>query len=118
TPYGVPVCDQDVQPAGARITVVRPGRPAEELVVPLAGDVLALIHSEECAVLAVSDVVSIVVTGLHEEGDDMVGQVELRRRSGDQRVTVERLGRSVLLEASAPELPLELAGDERELTVP
>lgn len=118
TTYGSPVCGADVQPAGARITVVRPGRSAVEEVVPLAGEVLALIHSEECAVLAVGEVVGITVTGLHEAGNDLLGEVELSRRAGDQPVTVARLGRSVLLAASAPGLPRQLAGGERRLSVP
>jgi hypothetical protein len=118
TKYGAPVCDADAQPAGARITVVRPGQPAEELLVPLEGDVLTLIHDEECAVLAVAEVVDIAVTGLHEEGDDLVGQIELTRRSGDEPVTAHRLGRSVLLEADAPDLPAELAAEDDGLRVP
>jgi hypothetical protein len=118
TKYGSPVCDSGVQPAGARITVVRSGRPAEAVVVPLGGDVLALIHDEECAVRAVEQVVDIGVEGLHEVGDDLVGEVVLTRRSGDEPVAVERLSRSVLLEASAPDLPVELTGDDDELSVP
>jgi hypothetical protein len=118
TPYGTPVCDADLRPAAARITVVRPGSPAEEVRVPLAGDVLALIHDEECAVLAVHEVVDIAVTGLHEEDDALVGAVELTRRSGDEPVTARRLGRSVLLEANAPDLPVELGGDDDTAAVP
>lgn len=118
THYGTPVCDAGVQPAAARITVVRPGRPAEEVRVPLAGTVLDLIHGEECAVQAVGEVVDIAVTGLHEEGDDLVGELELTRRSGHEPVTTQRLGRSVLLEANAPDLPVELGGDDDTATVP
>jgi hypothetical protein len=122
TKFGPVVCDSDVQPAdvqpaGARITVVRPGAAPEELLVPLAGDVLALIHGEECAVRAVEEVVDIAVTGLHEEGDDLVGVIELARRSGDEPVTAVRISRSVLLEANAPDLPVEMAGDGDHVTV-
>ena len=50
--------------------------------------------------LAVGDVVDIAVTGLHEKGDDLVGELALTRRSGHEPVTAQRLGRSVLLEAN------------------
>ena len=118
TKYGPVVCDSGIQPAGARITVVRPGRPAEEVTVSLTGDVLERIHEEECAVLAVKEIMDITVAGLHEEGDELVGEIVLTRRSGDEPVTAKQLGRSVLLEAKAPELPVQLAGDDDETTVP
>jgi hypothetical protein len=118
TKYGTPICDHGPEPAGARITVVRDGGPAEELVVPLAVGDLTLIHSEECAVMSVLDVTGIEVTGLHDEGKNLVGEIGLSRRSGDEPVILVRLDRSVVLQANAPELPQTMAGDERRLSVP
>jgi hypothetical protein len=107
-PYGEPVCDTAPLPAAADLTVVRPDGAVEEVQVPAAADVLELIHSEECAVLAVTAVVDIAVTGLHDDGDTVAGSLVLTRRSGDEPITASRLGRSVLIEPTA-DLPLELA---------
>jgi hypothetical protein len=118
TPYGAPVCDVGIQPVGARITVVRPGRGAAEVRVPLAGDVLTRIHEEECAVQAVAETVGIAVTGLHDDGDALAGELRLTRRAGREPVTARQLSRSVLLEANAPELPVELGADQDAVAVP
>jgi hypothetical protein len=116
TPYGTPVCGAAPLPAAARLTVVRPGGEVEPVRVPLAGDVLEVVHDEECAVLAVAEVVDVSVTGLADDGDALSGSLTLTRRSGDQRVAATALTRSVLLEAEADDLPLVLAGGERSVT--
>jgi hypothetical protein len=117
-PYGPARCQVDPLPAAAQVTVVRPGAAAEVLRVPLAAEVLTRIHDEECAVRAVTDVVDIAVTGLAEDGDALTGSLTLTRRGGDETVVATRLGRSVLLEARADELPLELAGGEGSAATP
>jgi hypothetical protein len=111
-PYGGAVCDAPPVPAVAVLTLGRPDGEVEQVEVPAAGEVLELIHAEECAVLGVAAVVGIAVTGLHEEGDTLVGALTLTRRKGAEPVVASRLQRSVLLQANAPGLPLELAGDE------
>ena len=110
-PYGGVVCDAAPVPAVAELTVGRPDGTVEQVDVPAAGEVLELIHSQECAVLAVAAVVDIGVTDLHEEGDTLAGMLTLTRRKGDDPVTASRVERSVLIQVDA-ELPLELDGDE------
>jgi hypothetical protein len=118
TPYGPPVCSSGIQPAGARITVARNGEPPEQLLVPLGGDMLDRIHAEECAALAVLDVVDVAVSGLHDDADALLGELELSRRSGKEPVTAESLGRSVLLEAVADDLPVTLEEGEQRISTP
>jgi hypothetical protein len=113
TPYGAPVCDAEPLPAAAQLTVVRPDGAQEAVRAPLSADVLQLIHDEECAVLAVAEVVDVAVTDLADEGDSLAGSLTLTRREGDEPVTAATLGRSVLVDVVAEDLPLELAGDER-----
>ena len=110
-PFGEPVCDEEPVPASAELTVTRPDGTVEQLEVPAEAEVLELIHSEECAVLAVTAVVDIEVTDLHDDGDALAGTLTLTRREGADEVRATRLSRSVLIEATA-DLPLELAGDE------
>lgn len=116
-PYGAPVCDAAPLPAAAELTVVRPDGAAEQVQVPAAADVLELIHSEECAVLAVTAVVDIAVTGLHDDGDTVAGSLVLTRRRGDEPIIAGRLGRSVLIEPTAA-LPLALARGRDTATAP
>jgi hypothetical protein len=111
TPYGEPVCSTVPLPAAADLAVVRPDGAVEELTVPLDAEVLERIHGEECAALAVLEVVAIEVTGLREDGDALTGELTLTRREGDDPVTVTRLDRSVLIDVAADGLPLELAGE-------
>ena len=111
TPYGEPVCSADPLPAAAHVTVLRPDGAVQELLVPLDAEVLERIHDEQCAALAVLEVVAIEVTGLREDGDALRGELTLIRREGDDPVTVTRLDRSVLIDVAADELPLELAGE-------
>jgi hypothetical protein len=110
-PFGAPVCDAAPVPAAAELTVVRPDGAVEQVQVPAAADVLELIHSEECAVLAVTAVVDITVTDLHDDGDALAGTLTLTRRKGTEPISATRLSRSVLIEPTA-DLPLDLAGDE------
>jgi hypothetical protein len=110
-PFGAPVCDAAPVPAAAELTVVRPDGAVEQVQVPAAADVLELIHSEECAVLAVTAVVDITVTDLHDDGDTLAGTLTLTRRKGTEPISATRLSRSVLIEPTA-DLPLDLAGDE------
>ena len=116
-PYGSPVCGAAPVPAAADVTVVRPDGTVEQLQVPASADVLELIHTEECADLAVLEVVDIEVTGLHDDGDTLAGSLTLTRRKGTEPVKATRLVRSVLIQPTA-ELPLELAGDEDRAAAP
>lgn len=110
-PYGEPVCAVAPLPAVASLTVVRPGGAVEDLTVPLVAEVLGRIHREECAALAVLEVVGVEVTGLREDGDALRGELTLTRLKGEEQVTASRLGRSVLIDATVDSLPLELAGE-------
>ena len=112
TPYGEPVCSAAPVPAAADVTVERPDGAVEQARVPLAAEVLERIHEEQCAALAVLEVVAIEVTGLREEGDALSGELTLTRREGDDPVTVTRVDRSVLIDPTADGLPLELAEEE------
>jgi hypothetical protein len=116
--YGEPRCDVAAEPAAARLTVVRSDGSSEELRVPLAAEILTRIHGEECAVLALLDVVDVRVGGLADEDDALTGELRLTRRAGDEPVTVARVGRSVILDVTAEELPAELPADEDELATP
>jgi hypothetical protein len=119
TPFGDPVCDAAPLPAAAAVTLRRADGAVEQVRLPLAADVLALIHDEECAVLAVQEVVEISVTGLRAEPEAVTGSLTLTRRGGhEEPVTAVRLSRSVLLDATAGNLPLELPGDERTASTP
>jgi hypothetical protein len=110
-PFGEPVCDAAPVPTAADLTVVRPDGAVEQVQVPAAADVLELIHSEACAVEAVTAAVEIAVTDLHDDGDTLAGSLTLTRREGAEPISAKRLSRSVLIEPTA-ELPLDLAGDE------
>ena len=116
-PYGGVVCDAAPVPAVAELTVGRPDGTVEQLDVPAAGEVLELIHSQECAVLAVAAVVDIEVADLHEDGDTLAGSLTLTRRKGDDPVVASRVERSVLIQVDA-DLPLELYGDEDAASTP
>ena len=116
-PYGGVVCDAAPVPAVAELTVGRPDGTVEQLEVPASGEVLELIHAQECAVLAVAAVVDIEVTDLHEDGDTLAGSLTLTRRKGDDPVVASRVERSVLIQVDA-DLPLELDADEDEASTP
>jgi hypothetical protein len=116
--YGEPICDTAAEPAAAWLALVRPDGAAEQLRVPLAAEILTRIHAEECAVLALAEVVTVDVVGLEDDADAVTGEIRLTRRSGDEPVTVSQLGRSVLIDVAAGELPAEMAGDEAGLTTP
>jgi hypothetical protein len=116
-PYGTPVCDAAPVPAAAELTVVGPDGAGEQVQVPASADVLELIHTQECADLAVLAVVDIAVTGLHDDGDALAGSLTLTRRTGTEPVRATRLIRSVLIAPTA-KLPLELAGDDASAAAP
>lgn len=116
--YGEPRCEAAAEPAAARLTVVRPDGSSEDLVVPLAAEVMTRIHAEECAVLALLEVVDVDVVGLAEEDDAVTGEIRLTRRAGAAPVTIARVGRSVILDVTADELPARMADDEDELSTP
>ncbi|WP_097182581.1 hypothetical protein [Blastococcus haudaquaticus] len=118
TPYGEPVCRTSPAPVAARLTVIRPGGAAEALAVPLDGDALDVVHTEECAARAVAEVVDIAVADLTDDGDALVGALTLTRRDGDEPVVASTLSRSVLVEAGAEDLPLELGPDDGTVTTP
>jgi hypothetical protein len=117
TPFGAPVCSAAPLPAAARVSLVRPDGVAEDLWVPLAAEVLGRVHEEECAAIAVLEVVHVEMTPLREDGDALTGELVLTRREGDEVVTVTRLDRSVLIDVAAEDLPLELSGDRGETSV-
>ncbi len=115
TPYGDPVCDTAAEPAAARLTVVRPGGAVEELRVPLAAGALTEIHTRLCAAVAVEELVTVTVADLVPDGDALTGRLVLTRDGDDDAtVTAARVEGNVLYAAEA-ELPLELAGGEREV---
>jgi len=116
--YGEPRCDVAAEPAAARLTVVRPDGRTEDLRVPLAAEIMTRIHEEECAVLALLGVVSVEVVGLADEDEAVTGEIRVARRAGIEPVGVERVGRSVLIEVAAPDLPMTLAEGEDELSTP
>jgi hypothetical protein len=116
TPFGSPVCGTAPTPAAARVVVVRPGGAAESVLVPLGGDAVDVVHGEECAVLAVAEVVDVTVTGLADVGDELQGSLTLSRRDGDEPVVATELNRSVLINAVAEDLPLELGPKEQGRT--
>jgi hypothetical protein len=116
-PYGTVVCGTAPVPAAAELTVTRSDGSIEQVDVPASADVLELVHAEECAALAVSAVVAMAVTGLHEDGDVVTGSLTLTRRTGSEPVVVSRLDRSVLMGVTA-EMPLELAGNEGAASAP
>ena len=118
TPYGEPRCDAAPEPAAARLTLTRPDGRVEDLRVPLSAEVLGRIHRRECAVRAVGEVVDIAVAGLREQGDAVTGELVLTRVGAGERVTAERLSRSVLLDVAAEGLPIELDPGERTASVP
>lgn len=111
TPHGEADCSAQPLPAVAEVALVRPGAAVEDVRVPLSAEVLRRIHERECAGRAVLEVVDVEVTGLREDGDALSGRLVLSRRAGDQPVTASRIGRSVLIDVVAEELPVELDGD-------
>ncbi|TYP87865.1 hypothetical protein [Blastococcus xanthinilyticus] len=108
TPYGAVICPAGPGTPSARLSLVRSGGREEEVRAPLPGGTLARVHGEECAALAVAEAVDVTVTVGGPEEAALPGRLGLTRRSGSERVVVERLGGSVLLDVTA-ELPLELA---------
>ena len=118
TKYGEPQCDAAAEPAAARLTVVRPDGSTEALRVPLAADVLTLIHTQECAVIALEEVVTVDVVDLEDDADAVTGSIRLTRHSGSDPITVARVGRSVIIEVAGPDLPAEMAAGEDEFSTP
>lgn len=110
TPYGEPDCSAPPLPAVAEVAVVRPGGAVEEVRLPLSAEVLRRIHDRECVARALLAVVDVEVTELREDGDVLRGRLVLSRRAGDEPVTASRVGRSVLIDVAAEDLPLELLG--------
>jgi hypothetical protein len=113
TPYGEPDCGAAPLPAVAQLVVQRDGGDAGPVEVPLAADVLRVVHDEECAVRGVAEVVDVAVSGLADDGDTLAGSLTLTRRNGDRDVVVTAVDRSVLVDVRADALPLELAEEER-----
>lgn len=119
TPYGRVDCAQAPDPAAARLTVVRPDGVVDEVQVPLAGETLAQVHAEECAAVAVAEVVDVAVEELAAAGDAVTGELVLTRRTGDEPVQVAALGRSVVLEPTLDaDLPATLAPGRDRLRLP
>jgi hypothetical protein len=116
--YGDPRCEIAAEPAAARLTVVRPTGTVADLRVSLEGEILTRIHDEECAVLALAEIVTVEVTGLTDDAEAVTGDLRLTRRSGDDPVTVARVERSVLIDVAADDLPVQMAGEEDELSTP
>ncbi|WP_143426582.1 hypothetical protein [Geodermatophilus sabuli] len=119
TPYGEPNCAAAPDPVSARLALSRPGGAVEEVRVPLAGDDLAVVHREECAVAGVLDVAGIALTGLVVDGEEATGSVVLTRRGDDDRaVTVVGVRPSVLVDVALDEAPVVLEGGEAEVSTP
>ncbi len=110
TPLGPVRCGAEAEPAAALLTVVRGAGAPEELRVPMAAEVLGRIHASACAVEALAEVVSVSVTGMRADGEELVGRLALTRRSGADEVRAVRIARSVLVAVEA-DLPLVLAGE-------
>ncbi|RZU33420.1 hypothetical protein [Blastococcus saxobsidens] len=117
-PYGRPDCAVAPEPAAARLAVVRGDGPAEEVTVPLTGDVPARVHAQECAGEAVAAVAELAVTVLEAGEEQLTGRLALRRTGGDEPLTVGRIGRSVLVDVEAGELPARLEADAGATAVP
>ena len=111
TPYGEPNCAAAPLPAVAEVAVVRPGGAVEDVRVPLSAEALRGIHDRECAAEAVLAFVDVQVTELREDGDMLRGLLVISRRAGDQLVSASQVGRSVLIDVGAEELPVQLMGD-------
>ncbi len=121
TPFGSVVCTAAPEPAVARLAVVRSDGAVEEVRVPLTGGLLTRVHTEECAIAEVLDVVGIAVTGLvpTPDGGHLTGAVVLTRRAGDEPVAVTALTRNVLLEpVPDDDLPARLEPGAAELRLP
>jgi hypothetical protein len=116
--FGEPRCEVAAEPAAAALTVVRPDGSVEDLLVPLSAEILTRIHEEECAVLAVLQVVDVQVVDLADEDDALTGALRLTRGEGDEPVSVARVSGSVILDVTAEELPTEMAGNDDELSTP
>jgi hypothetical protein len=116
--YGAPRCDSAAEPAAARLTVVRADGTSEEVLVPLAAEVLTRIHEDECAVLALLQVVDVAVVDAADTDDAVTAQLRLTRRTGSEPVSVERVGGSVLIDVAAPDLRAVLEEGEEELSTP
>ncbi|MGK5111132.1 hypothetical protein [Geodermatophilus sp. CPCC 205506] len=117
TPYGEPRCSAGPAPAAARLTVARAGGAAEEILVPLTGDALELVHSEECAVARVRAVVDVVLTGLTGGAEEVTGTVVLTRHGDDDRpVSVVDVRPSVVFDVAVDGLPVELGPADDEVS--
>ena len=110
--YGAPVCDSAPVPAVARLALLRPDGSVEEVRVPADADILARVHTEDCAALGIAEVVDMTVQGLEDDADGVSGELVFTRRSGTDAVTADRLDRSVLVDVVAA-LPFELAEGEQ-----
>jgi hypothetical protein len=97
------------------VAVVRPDGRTEDLRVPLDAEILTRIHEEDCAVSALLEVVDVEVVEQADEDDAVTAQLRLVRRSGGDPITLERLGRSVLIDVEAPDLPVQLDGEGDEV---
>jgi hypothetical protein len=119
TPYGEPDCAAAPDPVAGRLTLSRPGGAVEEVRVPLAGDDLAVVHREECAVAGVLAVAGVALSGLTSDGETATGSVVLTRSGDDDRpVTVTDVRRSVLFDVTLDGLPLELGAGQDEASGP
>ena len=117
--FGPVVCTASPDPVAARVTVSRDGGPAEELLVPLAGPVLADVHDRQCEVEAVTSAAAVTVEGLAAADDTVTGEVVLSRGAGDEPVVVSELQRSVVIDPvlSTP-LPATLGPGVAQLRLP
>ena len=117
-PYGAPVCGSAPLPVVSRLTVLRADGVVEEVRVPASAEVMERVHGEECAALGVAEVVGIAVRNLRDDGDGVAGELTLTRQRGSEPVRAVRVSRSVLMDAVAPNLPLELRAEEEVASAP
>lgn len=117
--YGAVQCSARPDPAAARLTVQRPDGAVEELRLPLAGNTVAQLYDEDCAVAGVLAVVDVAVADLSGTGETLTADVVLTRRGAGDAVLVSALFPSVVL-APVPDvdLPVRLAAGDRELRLP
>jgi hypothetical protein len=118
THFGPVVCTVTPDPVAARVVVSRDGGPAEEVLVPLTGPVLAEVHARQCEVEAVTAPAGVTVEGLAETGDSVTGEVVLTRGAGEESVVVSEVQRSVVLEPVLSALPATLDPRAAELRIP
>ncbi len=118
-PFGPVDCAVDVVPVTAEVVLTWADGRAETVAVPLAGDALQTVRTEECAVARVLAQVTIAVRGFGDAGADVTGSVVVTRVAGSSDdVRLLSLGRSVLMAPVAEGLPRTVPVGQPAVVVP